>query len=226
MNHSILSLIGTAIAILGLQSGCHVNINLGGETLVGSGVSITETRETEPFTGFSVGGAIKVEATIGETQAVEVSGDDNIVPLVTTEVSGGVLKIQTEHNGRLKTEQPLLVKIVATELDNVEISGACEVDVDGLSGSGFDAEVSGASTLTLSGSCERLSADVSGASTLHGEALQANEATVNASGASSVRVKASESIRGEASGASSVKYSGDPQNVKLESSGASSVRGE
>ena len=58
-----------------------------GRGVKGSGVLITEKRELSGFKGVDVGGIFQVEVTAQKDFAVEVSGDDNIVPMVKTYVS-------------------------------------------------------------------------------------------------------------------------------------------
>jgi hypothetical protein len=227
MTRTNLAFVGAALAALGFNTGCHVNIHSSfGETLVGSGVAATEIRETDPFTGIEVSGSVNVVATIGESLSVKVSGDDNIVPLITTKVSNGILKIQPERNVNLDTKEPLTVTIVAAQLVSAEVSGACDVEMTGLAGADFSVDLSGASKLKLSGECEQLTADISGASTFIGESMKAKNAKVDLSGASNARIYASESIDGESSGASTLRYRGDPAKTKIDSSGASTIMAE
>lgn len=214
-----------ALAILGLVSGCEIQLNFG-KPLTGSGVSLTEIRDTDRFTKIEVSGALTVKAKIGESQSVQISGDDNIVPLVTTSVHKGTLKIQVQHNGSLKPKVPLTATIVAEDLVAANISGACEVEVSGVVADDFNVDLSGASQLTLSGECQQLTADISGASRFDGSSMQAQNVKIDVSGAGNAKVYASESISGDASGASNLRYAGNPDRAHIDSSGASTVKAE
>jgi hypothetical protein len=68
--------------------------------------------------------------------------------------------------------------------------------------------------------------DVSGASTLNTFDLTSQTVEVEASGASTARVNALKSLRATASGASSVRYRGNPATLSNDASGASSVKRE
>ena len=216
---------GLLLTTIALASGCNVNLGFG-EALVGSGVATEEFREIESFSVIEVGGALKVDAVVGQTQSVSVKGDDNIVPFVTTEVHGDALKIQLDHNGRLDTKQPLVITLVSPELIGAGVSGACHVQVGGISGTDFRADLSGASTVVLEGECQKLTAGISGASTLNAKSLNAKTASIQASGASNAHVLVTESITGNASGASTVRYTGDPAHASVSTSGASSAKAE
>ena len=69
------------------------SIDLGGEK--GSGKIVTEKRSLSGFKGVDVGGVFQVEITAGKEFAVEVETDDNLLPLIKTEVNNGVLEIES-----------------------------------------------------------------------------------------------------------------------------------
>lgn len=192
------------------------------EEVSGSGQGITEQRDVGSFTELRVHGAITAEVRIGQPQSVAISGDDNVVRVIRTEVRDGRLTIEPEKS--YNSDEPLRASIVVPELESVEASGASTVTLSGVNAQEFRARASGASTVRASGSVERVEADASGASRIRFEDLTAREAEADASGASTVEVSASERVSGSASGASTVTYSGRPQ-VNVRTSGASSVRG-
>lgn len=195
-----------------------------GPTLVGSGVSLTEDRMVDAFTKIEVGGALNVNVTIGESTSMTVTGDDNVVALIGSTVTDGTLHLHLNHEGRVKEKTPLQIIVSCETLTKVDVSGACKVEIDGVTGSDFDIGLSGASELTLGGQCSQLQAEVSGASSLKASSLQAARAIVDVSGASNAAVNASDSIIGSASGASSIRYSGNPEKANVNTSGASSAQ--
>jgi hypothetical protein len=73
--------------------------------------------------------------------------------------------------------------------------------------------VGGASNLNLSGTTQHLTSTVSGASNLKAYDLKTSVVSVTASGASSAQVYATEKLTMKSSGASSVKYKGDPKDI-------------
>ena len=77
--------LAVSIALLTFIPAC--DMMRGGSGQPGSGTAKSEVRELQPFTEVDVGGVVNVELAIGATQRVEVSGDDNLVPLVTTAVN-------------------------------------------------------------------------------------------------------------------------------------------
>ena len=172
-----------------------------GRGVKGSGVLITEKRELSGFKGVDVGGIFQVEVTAQKDFAVEISADDNIVPMVKTYVSNGVLKI--ESDGHFSNSNPIKVRISAPDIESVEASGASRVAVTNLKNSSLDVNTSGASRVSIAGETSNLKIDVSGAS--------------------SASVFALDHITADASGASKIFYSGTATSVEKKTSGASRI---
>src|SRR5258708_5843063 len=64
---------------------------VGGEK--GSGTPKTEVREVGAFTSVKLEGSLRADIAAGGAQHVEISGDDNIVALMTTEVTDQRLRV-------------------------------------------------------------------------------------------------------------------------------------
>lgn len=82
----------------------------------------------------------------------------------------------------------------------------------------------GACNFEIAGSGDDLIVDISGASSVKMYDYQVKGASVNASGASSVKLNVSNILKPHATGASSVEYKGNATIKEMQSSGASSVR--
>lgn len=188
----------------------------------GSGNIVSEKREVSDFKQIDVGGNFQIEITAQKDFSVEVQADDNLLPLITTEVRGGVLRIETEK--RIESKNPIVVKISAPDIEDLNISGASKATLTNLSNEILQIHSSGASKIKIEGITANLEIKVSGASKIDAENLKAENVSVDASGASNVNVAASNNLNVEASGASSVLYSGNPKNFKNKTSGASSVK--
>lgn len=188
----------------------------------GSGRVATETRNVTDFKGVEVSGIFEVEITAQKDFAVEVEADDNLIPLIRTEVRDGVLRIETAE--RLSTENGLKVRISAPDINDIDASGVSKIDLANLNNREISVHTSGASKIRLSGETAKVSIKVSGASSINAENLKAEAATVNASGASHVSVFATGVLRSDASGASKIVYSGSPGKIEKSSSGAGSIR--
>ena len=193
--------------------------NFGG--VQGSGTSKTERRDVSDFNKVDAGGAINIEVSVQKDFYVEVQADDNLLANIKTEVSGDTLKIYSED--RISPKTRINVKISMPEIEGLEVSGASSGVVSNVKADSLELKASGASKIKIDGAAGNLEADASGASTIDAENLKVEDANVDASGASSAIVSASNDLKVNASGASKISYTGEPKNIKQNSSGASSV---
>ncbi|MGZ3903390.1 MAG: GIN domain-containing protein [Bacteroidia bacterium] len=114
-------------------------------------------------------------------------------------------------------------EVMSTDKLELEFSGAAKCKLD-ISVNTVSCNESGAATISLNGNCNKLEAIVSGAASLKAENLIAENANVNTSGASTAKVNVTNRLEGNASGASTLKYSGSPKETQLNQSGASNVK--
>jgi hypothetical protein len=204
-----------------LSGGCglgRIN-NLSG--VRGSGNAKTETRKADGFSKVDASGAVNVEIVAQKDFSVSIEADDNLLGNIKTEVSGDTLKIYSEDKISPKTQ--INVKISMPEIVGLEVSGASSADVSSVKTDLIKLKASGASKIRIDGEVIRLDADASGASKIDAEELKGEDANVDASGASTATVLATEEVHLDASGASKISYVGEPKRIKQNASGASSI---
>lgn len=189
----------------------------------GSGNIRTEQREVSEFSSVKVGGAIVVEITAQKDYSLEVEGDDNILPLIKTEIDGDTLKISSEKG--YSASNPIKVRISLPNIEDLDLSGASKVSIVNLDNESLNVDTSGASKISCEGKTKNLTVDMSGASHFDSEKLSANSVSVDASGASQANVAVKDSLKADLSGASKVVYYGNPTNFENKTSGASSIVG-
>lgn len=192
-----------------------------GKKIEGSGTPASEKRDLRDFDSVDVGGVFEVEIIAGKEYSVTVEGDDNLLQFIKTEVKGSDLNISL--NKRVSAKTPLKVKITAPRIVSMDVSGAASVNASGLSNSELNIEASGVSSVQLAGESENVDLNASGASKINADELKAAKADVGASGASYISVFVTKELHSDASGASSIVYSGSPENVQKDTSGGSSV---
>lgn len=205
-----------SLALL-LMSGCH---NKFGQA-TGSGTMKVEKRTVPSFTAVSISGAYDVEIVVQKEQSLEIEGDDNLLPLITTEVHGGLLDI--DNTKSFSTKNKLRLRISVPNLNAVSTSGASDIVISNVKSDEFNIDVSGAGSLQLSGETKTLGIKQSGAGDVDAKDLHAERVNVESSGAASADVYASEELRASVSGAGNVNYYGDPKTVNKDTSGAGSV---
>lgn len=216
-------LIVVAVLAIGLvlTGGCKVMKHFGGASVSGSGNRTTEKRDVAAFTSISSSGAFNVEVTCQKERSVTLEGDDNILSLVTTEVKGATLYLDTKKS--YSTKKPITVRITVPDLDELTSSGAGEFNVSNIKNDSLRFKTSGAATINASGETKTLRIEMSGAGSVATVNLKATDVDVTMSGAGSAEVFASNKLDANISGAGSITYSGDPKVVNKNVSGIGSI---
>ncbi|HWS99418.1 MAG TPA: head GIN domain-containing protein [Pyrinomonadaceae bacterium] len=206
------------LAVAAALGGCQLFHKEGAS---GSGKTKAEKRSLSGFKAVNISGAFEVEIVAQKEAGVELEGDDNLLPLVRTEVNDGVLSIFNDRS--YSTSDAIRVRISVPQLDAVSTSGASDIVVTNVKSDDFNVSTSGAGSLKISGEARTLDLEISGAGSVDTKDLRAARVSVDSSGAAEADVYASEELRVSASGAGSVNYYGDPKNVSESVSGGASV---
>ena len=196
--------LGLLVVLIALGAACH-GIHRG---VLGSGKLLKEKRNVGSFNSISTEGAFDIEVVCQKPQEVEISGDDNILPLVSTEVSNNVLHIKNLRD--YSTSEPLTLRISAPDLVGIHSSGAGTIQVSGLKNDRFEIDVNGAPTIRASGETKALKIDANGAGKIDTHKLRAARVEVESKGVSGVEVYAMEQLDVTVSGPSHVTYRGNP----------------
>ena len=223
------------IAVL-LAIGCSVPIefNQDAKTITPSDVIITEVREVSGFTGIEISAFGRVNLSQGESESVSIQGSDNVVPVIRTTVRNGVLLIDTDENiyiTGMNGSNVLTFTIVVKDLTFLTISGAADVEMNGLSTSNFkftmsgagqlglddlnadsvDITLSGVGDVELSGEVTTAQIDIPGAGSVRASDLRIQTAEVTIAGLGGATVWVTDQLTGTISGGGSVSYYGNPQ---------------
>jgi hypothetical protein len=179
----------------------------------GSGVARSENRETKSdFTGVRDEGAANVYIKVGSARSVKVEGDDNIVPLVTTKVSDGVLIIKTRKS--FKPKKKLLVTVTMPSLENVQLDGSANITAQNVNANKLEVGLDGAGNLTLSGRANSVEATLNGAGNIKLLDLNAADVSATVDGAGDIDVWATASLKAEVNGVGNINYKGSPKVSK------------
>ena len=112
-----------------------------GKTINGSGNVISESRELLNFNVLELIGSIDVNMTTGNEYSCIVEGDDNLVPLILTEVKNGHLHISVKQS--YSTRIGLVVNIETPEFEEVSIIGSGDVNLTGIAQDNVSLKISG-----------------------------------------------------------------------------------
>ncbi len=208
----------------------------------GSGNVIAEERDVSDFHKVHLSGVGNLIITQGEAESLTIEADDNIVPIIETDVSGERLDIGFKRGYTFTPSTTIKFYLTVVSLDEISLSGAGNIDCEGfetevlqfdVSGAGdvdFDLEaervevvVSGAGNIVLSGKVDSQEIEINGAGKYNGEDLESRECVISVSGAGSATVDVSELLDVEINGVGNVYYTGSP-SVKQDISGLGKIR--
>jgi len=188
-----------------LFAGCHRGF---GADVKGSGKRVTQKRDVAPFTSISTDGAFDIEVVCQKDLGVEIEADDNILPLITTEVRGGVLYLRPASN--YSVEDAPKIKINVPNIEAFSANGAGKMQISGLNNEKLMVSLNGAPTFTASGTTKMIGIDTNGAAKVDTHNLRAAHAVVDSKGASKVDLGVADQLDVNVSGPSHVTYKGDP----------------
>lgn len=213
--------------------------SLGCVSIVGSGNPATENRVLGAFDKIDVSGSVEVLVGISDEISCKVTGDDNIVPTIKTELAGSTLRIYEEKSYRSKL--PVKILLTVPDIREIDLSGSGKVVVHGVkrddlgvqvSGSGsamltgvdvttLRTDISGSGAITARGVASVLKSRVSGSGSGNFTYLCADDAKVEISGSGTTSLVALKTLDVRVSGSGAVHYGGMPTlSQKISGSGA------
>lgn len=236
---------GTLLLTLGLTA-CDVDVDvtIDGEGIRGSGNVVTEEMALAGFTAVDLQNAFEADITQAESFSVSIRVDDNILELLDVTKVGDTLRVRLKPGTRLRGDVTLEATITMPDLKGLSLGGAAKASVSGFRATGqleidlsgasevegdleagnISIEASGASRVTLEGSATEATIGGSGASKLELADFALDTAEVRLSGASEATVNVSDRIeRVDVSGASRLRYLGDPTLGSVNVSGVSTL---
>ena len=151
-----------------------------------------------------------------------VETDDNILPIIETDVAGDTLTISSHET--YSTKLGVKVTITTPSLSGISIKGAGDVDIKGLSGGSFSAGIHGSGDVKATGSVDRLDCSIRGSGDLEMGDLQARTASVSVAGSGDVTVNATDELSVSIAGSGDVKYKGKPAKLEKSIAGSGNVR--
>lgn len=187
-----------------------------------SGKEKTENRSVTGFKKVRAENAIALEISVQKGYSVAVKADDDLLPIIRTEVEGDTLVVNLKENRTIRSR--ITVTIAMPELTDIDLLGATSATVDGVKTDSLEVNATGASQIKLTGEVKSLDVKALGASTVDAGDLKADKASVHSVGASNITVNAVNELKAEAVGASSVTYIGDPKDLQQNASDVSSIK--
>ncbi len=193
------------------------------ETIRGSGTITSETRRIDRFSAVDLSGQGNVILTAGAEPALVIEAEDNFIPYLKSEVSGGKLILSSDDRVILSPTTPITYRVTYTGAPaELAISGSGTMRADDLTTDALNVVVKGTGQFTLVGSAAQLSFDVSGSGGLDGRNFANQNATLRISGTGSAVINAAQMLDVTIGGSGTISYLGSP-TVTQNISGVGSV---
>jgi hypothetical protein len=191
-----------------LLVGCDDDGVSGGNGVRGSGDMVAESRQVSGFDEIVVLGSGDVIVSVTGTESLTIEAEDNIMPLLTAEVSGGRLELGSDAS--FSATRGISYTITAVELDGVTINGSGDVAASGIEAGSFEATINGSGDVEPVGTSEELNVGINGSGNYNGEDLIASLGTVEVSGSGSAVVNVTDDLTVRIGGSGDVEYLGNP----------------
>jgi hypothetical protein len=206
--------------------------------------SNSERFNFQNFDQINIEGPYHVQLTQGNKYSVRVRASQREIDRMEVAQNGSELKINYKDKtiNLFDDREPILIMITAPNINKIDLSGAIKANVGTISGDNLHVnlsgatkaafnvrtknltvDIAGASASKFTGTTDQFNLDASGAVSVDADQLRARQVDIDASGMTAAQVYASAILRAEASGASQIKYKGNPANTNINADGASKV---
>ena len=177
----------------------------------GSGNTGTETRPVSGFSNVELAGSGELIIEQTGTESLTIEADDNLLPLLTSEVSGDTLHLGVRPNTTLRPRQSIIYRLTVRQLAGLGISGSGTVTASKIQTSRLRTDISGSGRITITGSAVDQELEISGSGEYRAEELVSKTLRAQISGSGNAVVSVTESLDVEISGSGSLTYEGDPR---------------
>lgn len=209
----------------------------------GSGEVTSENRPVSPFENVTSAGSMDVVVTQGSTQSIRVEAEENIIPLIKTEIANGTLTISTKKGSCFSTTKGVTVYVTMPTVKRLvvdgsgDFSGATKIVSSGLdleiNGSGdmnlnvegpVNTSIDGSGDVVLAGKAPKLAISVNGSGDVHADKLVTESASVDVDGSGDCILNVTRELTVSVNGSGDVTYRGNPPSVHTSIHGSGDVQ--
>lgn len=232
-------------------SACHIHLDLedddGGWSyesgrIKGSGNKSTQSIDIGRFENLRLNSSADVSISLGKSQQINLTTDDNLLSNVSFTIKGDTLVISNDKSYRTRLGTKIDIEVPA--LDGVKVYGSGDIDVEGAErmedftarvyGSGdisldeinvshLDLEVNGSGDIVAEGSTKELRIKVNGSGDVDARAMESKNAQARVNGSGDIVLHVTEELNAAVSGSGDIRYKGSPK-VSVKDNGSGDVR--
>jgi hypothetical protein len=186
--------------------------------VVGDGKIERSERAIGAATELDLDGAFLATVSLGAGPSLVIEGDENVLPFIKSEASGGQLHIFAERSYR--TEKPIRVILSLPALARLSAGGSNSVALTSVAGPALALSMSGSNSVSIAGRIGALSANLSGSDVLAADTLEADKASVPVTGSGSAVLRVNTALKAEIDGSGSIEVHGHPAQRQVQVNGS------
>ena len=187
----------------------------------GNGSIKTETRDVPAFEAITCDGGYEVQIDCQAQQSLSIETDENLLPLVKTEVRNKTLHIYTK--GFLLPSNRIRIAASVQNIKDFTSNGSTEGDINNINNNDLDIGINGSGKLHLNGKSGNVDFHTSGSSKIDATSLISENSHIQINGSGNIQVYATNSIDVQINGSGTVKYKGDAKNVNQQINGSGRI---
>lgn len=196
-----------------------------GETVQGSGTATSQTRSLGCFNVLHLQTPLNVTVKRGAGEKVQcvITGDDNIVPLIVTEVDTEELMIKAKESYQSKTGLKVDIVIPRQREFDALLQSSGNISLEDVAEEQLLVRLEGSGNITATGKVKKVEADLSGSGNIQLSSVQAETAEVTLGGSGNIEVHATETLDVKLAGSGSIMYGGSPKTVNQSKTGSGNI---
>lgn len=216
-----------AVVFVGVSCNSQKIANPSANTIIqGNGIVKEEIRKMESYHTIITKIGYDIVLTNKPQGEIRVVGEENINPIILTEVKNGILEIGTNpkmgYSSKQKTNK---IYIPVKGINTLKVTGVSNIkNEEALEFSKLKVEVEGVANVALRGKVEDLEVNMKGTGRFSGFNLIAENAQVKLKGMGNINIFATETFDGEVNGVGVIEVKGNPKKVSKTEKGMGRIR--
>jgi hypothetical protein len=209
-----------------------------------------QVRELGAFTSINLACPATVYITQGKTQKITLTGHEEDLERIITDVKGKKLIIKTQEDNswftwkNTSSLRNIVIHITIPDIEGIAVSGSGQVITKSpiktssldlsIAGSGsmklqadareISMKISGSGSIEVEGKSKSNEISIAGSGSIRAEKLLAEDYDISISGSGSCRIYASKSLNSRIAGSGNIYYKGDPDQVNNKTAGSGRIK--
>ena len=205
-----------------MVSSCSITKNMGNAQVKGNGNLASEMRKLSNFKAIEITiGYDKILVNCGQEPSIHISGDENILPLIKTRISKGILTIESDSTFETKADSEIIINVKS--LKEFTFDGVGETVIQNVNSEKFTCNINGVGSCDLNGKVKSFNVSVNGVGSVNARQLIADDVVANLNGVGSVKLYSKNSLNASVNGIGGLTYFGNPTELILNDSGIGGI---